>query len=139
MKTIKEKHLTPYIPYRVKFKIVWESSFRNQPDTVETKILTCQNISSITDKRYKKKSVHLILRPLSQLTEEIEHNGEKFIPEQELRRKAYTEFSCFTMDYFITAIFNKKGYDIIPHWMFQDLIKWHFDVFGLLDEGLAIN
>lgn len=40
---------------------------------------------------------------------------------------------------FRTLLNNKKGYDHIPHWMFQDLIKWHFDVFGLIKKGLAMD
>jgi len=34
---------------------------------------------------------------------------------------------------------SEKGYDFLPHGIFQDLIKAHFDVFGLIDKGLAID
>lgn len=64
----------------------------------------------------------LILRPLSDLTKEIEVNGEKFVPR--------SKFFGNPLDYIIT----KNSYEVV-----QQLISWHFDIFGLIDAGLAID
>jgi hypothetical protein len=69
-----------------------------------------------------------LLRPLSDLTKEIEVNGEKFVPIEIL--SAYSTESELLHDIkhgFISVIFG----DV--------LISWHFDIFGLIDAGLAID
>ncbi|MFD2600184.1 hypothetical protein ACFSQ3_14595 [Sphingobacterium corticis] len=64
-----------------------------------------------------------ILRRLSNLTKEIEHKGVKFVPISILG--GFIDFS--------------SGYRFIDYWKVQLLIEWHFDVFVLIDAGLAID
>ena len=75
------------------------------------------------------------LRPLSDLTKEIEHNGEKFVPIEVL-------IPNYTLEYQETFIHAWKS-DIENNYIswknIQLLFEWHFDVFGLIDEGLAIK
>ena len=71
-----------------------------------------------------------ILRPLSQLTQEIEHNGESFIPMDVL----YELFRKTDLFYFDKTNLFRNPYEII-----EKLIEWHFDVFGLINDGLAIE
>lgn len=113
----------------------------------------------------------LVLRPLSDLTKEIEHNGGRFIP-IELIGKLFIEKGGFYegffgwdlptggddyQDYYLTIEHKEEnlwmntwcgrpdegGYEIESHVLeytaFFQLIKWHFDVFGLIEKGLAIN
>lgn len=108
-----------------------------------------------------------ILHPLSDLTKEIEHNGEKFVPMEELfclatkednpiilewevifSKNVYgirfkgigllfmydPEFMCFTQSTIFKA--NHVGFQ---YQLFQKLFEWHFDVFRLIKQGLAIN
>src|SRR5690606_37484510 len=76
----------------------------------------------------------LILRPLSDLTKEIEHNGwsftfsEVYLGNSKLAKILGVERSTF--DNFL----NDIDYSSI-----QLLFKHHFDVFGLIDKGLAID
>lgn len=72
-----------------------------------------------------------ILRPLSDLTKEIEHNGEKFVPIDELDN--YHDFS--TLNY-KDIISNPLRY---PYTVVKKLHEWHFDTFGLIDAELAID
>lgn len=87
-----------------------------------------------------------ILRPLSDLTKEIEHNGEKFVPTVELGKIRVgigiyrpiasdrpIELNIETEDY-SQSIDLHEGYLVM-----QKLIEWHFDVFGLINKGLAID
>jgi hypothetical protein len=106
-----------------------------------------------------------LLRPLSSLVKEIEVNGERFVPIVELAKLAFfktegaelcgnfarledgysfhfsnnTDGVCFSC---------RKGYDgkrwdyncFVPNQLvlFQKLYEWHFDIYGLIDKGLAI-
>ncbi|NIV12884.1 MAG: hypothetical protein GWN62_16865 [Aliifodinibius sp.] len=73
-----------------------------------------------------------ILRPLSDLTKEIEHNGERFIPIKNIGKT-----STFYGD---TPICNiEKDYRLWAVWEFEKLLEWHFDIFGLIEKGLAID
>jgi len=106
----------------------------------------------------------LILRPLSDLTKEIEVNGEKFVPSNIL----LTEFKIADdISKFKSTKWNlgfEKGYlcmfYLVPSteedlrndgWMqlkfltplrydiYNKLLEWHFDVFGLIESKLAID
>lgn len=76
-----------------------------------------------------------ILRPLSDLTKEIEHNGERFVPIDVIFKecgftKTTNHFQEFTED--VRA--GKTEYRAISR-----LFEWHFDVFELIEKGLAVN
>ena len=72
-----------------------------------------------------------LLYPLSMLTQEIEHNGEKvfFV-------KKYTEdiqkelIACQTDNTF---------YEMLPFFVIEEMLEHHFDIFGLIERGLAID
>jgi len=81
------------------------------------------------------------LRSLSDLTKEIEHNGEKFVPalvlwsvniEEEKLFKLYGDIPF----YWTTCLeLDRKHLD----WgTIQKLLEWHFDIYGLIDNNLAI-
>ena len=106
-----------------------------------------------------------ILHPLTDLTKEIEHNGKTFVPIVELAKmswidevvdfkyqslKAETVFIAFSDKY------NVFGYDsntqsffgaadgescsvVNQFSLFENMIKWHFDIAGLIDKGEAID
>jgi hypothetical protein len=96
--------------------------------------------------------VRLFLRPFSDLTKEIEVNGEKFIPIDILKQE-------FLIDYFVfgeykfgwTGFIDPIGNNHFPIYMkneimdecsylfYQKLVEWHFDIFGLIDAGLAVD
>lgn len=71
-----------------------------------------------------------ILRPISDLTKEIEVNGEKFIP----LYKLISEDRTFTTSFIYTF-----GYEELKVSVYELLLKWHFDVFGLIEKGLGID
>jgi hypothetical protein len=110
----------------------------------------------ITYKNFR--DVKPILRPLSDLVKEIEVNGERFIPLGKLHYKYcltasgkrttkasyeyYIDKNCYATFYSVnggsfgiyidTIDINKTPYRIL-RWLFE----WHFDVFGLIEKGLA--
>jgi hypothetical protein len=103
-----------------------------------------------------------LLRPLSDLTKEIEVNGEKFVPIVKLgvlyfpkseienggvliEELVYkdNEFKNYFQDYNyigdnVNLYYKNIGYSESVK-IQQQLFQWHFDVFGLIEKGLAIN
>ena len=105
------KHLAPYLPYDI--GCVIPLGYHRTLDVNILQIMIKENFFKC----------YLKLRPLSDLTKEIEHNGESFVPIDYL--EDMIDFSC--------------GYERIEYWKVQQLIEWHFDVFGLISAGLAID
>ena len=101
-----------------------------------------------------------ILRPLSDLTNEIEHNGEKFIPIYRLAELfLYNDIHNHSLRKFevrdnyilvtfgsqdgvnstITSVQIKTALFRMEYWQLEKLFEWNFDVFGLIPENLAID
>ncbi len=121
---ITEKKIMQYLPYDVEIII------ENYNNACWVLPLTVDNYVNYFDKRYKSnniKSVKLILRPLLDLTKEIEHNGEKFVPIEDFKKAGY----IFPL--------NEDNFYNLPYGIVNILLKWHFDIYGLIDAGLAID
>jgi hypothetical protein len=135
------KHLSPYLPYNLK-GIYHESIIT----------LSLNGFSSPTEIGYDislflKCEIKPILRPLSDLNKEITHDGKTFVPMkwmeaninknisfyQPINTEISLEIEIITEDYSQTI--NLYDGCICA----QKLHEWHFDVFGLIDNGLAIN
>jgi len=131
MEKLELKHLAPYLPYGLNVKIV--SKIRNYK---EGQIRELKGQLFWDFGRTKREIIKPTLRPLSDLV--VGGNGEDTF--SDLSNKAFTmNLSNDNWDKFCRDIRKPKGYDLIPHWIFQDLIKNHFDVFGLIEKGLAID
>ena len=81
----------------------------------------------------------LVLHPLSDLTKEVEVNGEKFVPMEYFYKIAcpnnttYDEFVSMNIRQFMNPLIKLK------HFFVAKLIEWRFDVFSLIPNGLAID
>lgn len=105
-----------------------------------------------------------ILHPLSDLTKEIEHNGEKFVPIVELAKISsmvddINKYEISTNSRFLSIYFENnqifsysKKYrsftyecfgslHMCPYQfqLFQKLIEWHFDIANLIEKCEAID
>jgi hypothetical protein len=123
------KHLAPYLPYRLKMNYGVHN-----PELIgiygDYTIYLKYNDGRIKDQdisNYKP-----ILYPLEYLTKEIEVNREKFVPSEKIA------VHLFEYD-FLAMVINRKNTKGIPFWVVQKLFEWHFDVFGLIPAGLAID
>jgi len=108
MKTLELKHIAPYLP----FGLQYINTLRNEINS-----LTIYQYPKFVQVNKSKNAITLnsykpILRPLSDLTKEIEIEGIKFVPIDISEIKLHT--------------YNK-------------LLEWHFDVFGLIEQGLAVD
>ena len=150
----KQEFLAMSYPYEIKLV------YRN--DKSWPIIMAIGNLDEVlhTNKDYKP-----ILHPLSDLTKEIEHKGEKFVPIVELARMAWKEplinkfkinngtlWYNFDGDEYYFEFRPNKGFlfaRMTPYesfmpidnqlGLFQKLIEWHFDLFDGIKNNEAIN
>jgi hypothetical protein len=157
------KHLAGYLPYNLKGLI------KNTSDTfVElSTYISNKEFKWTIDMFLGDSNVKPILRPLSDLTKEIEVNGEKFVPLVEICKISETVNKVLRINSksnicgfdFINGIqevlrfcyhFNTNHFQLtdeegdngcIIHQMemFEKLLEWHFDIYGLIEKGLAID
>jgi hypothetical protein len=119
------KHIAPYLPYGLK-AIATDINLIN--------IVRLNEVEFILKEQSK---IKLILRPLSDITEEIEHNGEKFTPHKKLN---YDLNIVSNIDSLYDIDYNFYSPTVGETWrILQKIIAWNFDVFGLIDKGLAID
>ena len=113
------KHLAPYLPYNlmIKYRVGKLSGYKYD-------FLTGQRLDSLSMYKYFKP----ILRPLSDLTKEIEVNGEKFVPQDKLPH--------LDLKWLINSdnLIMKTNYEDV-----LKLLSWHIDLFNLISNGLAID
>lgn len=179
------KHLASYLPYGV--KVIHEDEIKEIHGIINDEIYLSYNDIGTDNNYCFAEDIILILRPLSQLTTEIEHEGEKFVPIIELykysnkynynnnidyefvdswgagkilkvyhnkEKTSYTEFIFSNLSFRKDRTYNKGsncfGFDL-PHSivsadeiyhqykLFDKLLEWHFDIYGLIDKNLAIE
>lgn len=146
MEKLTIKHLAPYLPYglninnnEVNLSMVIDVRDYEPP-------IKLVGIDSVVGSTYLKP----ILRPLSDLTKEIEINGIPIIPFDEiyigvesynvniLRYSMYVEYWMMG-ERFVDHIYKIKDFDNCPYRIMEKLFEWHFDIYGLIEKGLAID
>ena len=141
---LRREFITPYMPYELKWKCSLETE--TMIGITDNRIIFAMNgdeISSSYEFEHKSQSCKPILRPLSDLPNEIEHNGNKFIPMEVMFGWDITEEKEF--DIYGTLPDAWKSFlavNIARDWDYRTsilLFQWHFDVFGLIPEGIAIK
>lgn len=130
--TIKE--LAPYLPYEIG---VAKEGFATQYFRADT-------FSSVYDAIILH-DFRPLLRPLSDLTSEIEHNGERFVPIVELNKiRRDFGFGDVTNDLAFEDYgegAESWGYSLDLNeaiLIYNKLSEWHFDHQGLIERGLAL-
>lgn len=154
------KHLSVYLPYKLQFYQEW--SYKRGID-VELTMLNVDRFADFTSLEgiWLIDDLKPILLPLSDLTKEIEVNGEVFIPMVFLFEKfckkhpskysldtgnniilidVECEFDSLYFSYHIhdklfelTRKYGDTYTSINQYEMFKLLKKWHFDIFGLIE------
>ena len=136
MKTLELKDICGYLPYGLMQKHYNDvCSF-----TIETQSCMGKDVFHEMPIRFGKP----ILRPMSDLTEEITHRGEKFVPMVELGECANVEVEVadfeFKRDKVVDVLFHNilsgERSSII---IFDKFHEWMFDYRGLISAGLAID
>jgi len=142
MKTIELKHILPYLLYKIDILI----KRLKYPVSEYIEKLSLSNIGVIENKLY---NVKLVLRPLSDLTKEIEIDGEKFVPIDkildthsfisDIHISKFRKFKIIQEQINILKDIKELGYKYCDYWFLQYLFEWHFDISGLIEQGLAVD
>ena len=131
--------ISPYIPYKLKVlsgdaKEIYELSgiaIREGAVFYERFI---QIAGEELPRYYNQNIIYCkpILRPLSDISKIIEHDGKRF--------SAFNVLAKSASEYIPEKNLNKKAVsELLGNYsQVEKLIEWHFDVFGLIDKGLAI-
>ena len=163
MKTLELKHLAPYLPYRLKCKYkdkILELDGCSNHGKSKISLLTINEGNRTAFMLAEVNECKPILRPLSDLTKEIEVNGTKFVPAFVFLKNDYKQWEFKKIevaDYFkelksVGAVGIRKGISNSVNYridlamkgkhqleFFQKLFEWHFDCFDLIKNGLAID
>ena len=130
--TLELKHLAPYLPYELKVM----RNINGQSFIIEIKESSLFYVSIVHQDKP-------ILHPLLDLTKEIEVDGEKFVPIDRLRKELPVlnqwRFNNETLEFYSLNYGRFYGLAVMPFMVVQRLFEMHFDVFGLIGEGLAID
>ena len=137
------KHIAPYLPYGLNIleyshgrgkDVVLPMGLKNMSDNehkIETGItLVCSD-----------PEIKPILRPLSDLTKEIRHDGDRFVPAVMIEGLiAENVIDTANLPYSAIVYFLKRHRAAaLPYTIIEILLRLHFDIFGLIEEGLAID
>jgi hypothetical protein len=134
------KHLAPYLPYGLEVKTDKWIEEIGSIDGITGNLKDIRLTLIINRDKEKTKAItwtplmeHCkpILRPLSDLTKVIQHNGDEFIPYIE-----YNYISDF-LEELSTLDHTYMGH--VQYKVINVLFELHFDVFGLIEKELAID
>jgi len=135
------KHLAGYLPYGLKYKDIPDGFDGIRELDIQTFDWCLENGKPI-------------LRPLLDLTKEIEVDGDKFVPIDVIGEDVeinicdcdyisdWCERGGNFLDYlneFIEQKYGNHHLNFLPFGFIQKLLKWHFDIYGLIPAGLAID
>lgn len=153
MKKLTIDELAPYLPYGL--KVIFESkggrTFELEGlrlNSLKSPINTESFFISSNNATYFIGDFKPILRPLSDLTKEIEVNGERFVP---IEMFEIGDDGGYNFDFgngntqLIASLKTISEYNVthdisyLPFQVVKELISWHFDIFNLIPEGLAID
>lgn len=137
MKTLELKDICGYLPYGLRIM---------RPPTnvpVVAELLDIRKDFTILGAGHID-TYRAVLRPMSDLTKEITHKGEKFVPMVELGECANVEVEVadfeFKRDKVVDVLFHNilsgERSSII---IFDKFHEWMFDYRGLISAGLAID
>lgn len=129
------KHIAPYLPYNIQARDVGNHD----------KIIKNNAILATVACTYPH-AIKPLLRPMSDLFKEIEHQGEKVCVAELIRDSAPNEkhlWGINTKQQTLTNITRERFWMplkeplSLPYWAIEILFEYHFDVFGLIENGLA--
>lgn len=141
------EHLAPYLPYGL--NLIYHQF--GDPRTTKMTIRDIETVLMLVNRHVENKARFPILRPLSDLTKEIEHKGERFVPLIKLvdpdndkgdwakcKVEIYNPFPHINMNHKYFRVVhdelgevisvNPKNINVLPYSMIQKLFEWHFAV-----------
>lgn len=134
MKTLELKDICGYLPYGLKYQWTNMKSVRLISMTDEVDYSSQHSLSTAWEWMVHRQA-RPILRPMSDLTEEITHRGEKFVPLDVFNdRGHFIEFDTAGLLYTVGGCMDSDWLMV-----FDKFHEWMFDYRGLISAGLAID
>jgi hypothetical protein len=137
------KHLSPYLPYKLKCELLnYKSDYVGEKYGIINGFyyLGGEVHYTFKDRSTAGKTRDLIkpiLRPLSDFNKFTNINGVDFYPLNEIHKIFNGSIDCYKVKKMWK--FNDWNTKNIQYGIFIKMIEWHFDVFGLIEKGLAID
>lgn len=138
MEKLELKNLAPYLPYGL--MVQYEGAKKYEVILLESKTLQIRVSRFPYRLRFSFSEIKPILRPLSDLTKEIEVNGEKFVPYDYFYDDPENDWfdGNVWLNYMFEGNIDKTDLNFIPYYIVQKLLEWHFNIFDL-PENLYVN
>ena len=134
MKTLELKDICGYLPYGLKYQWTNMKSVRLISMTDEVDDSSQHSLSTAWEWMVHRQA-RPILRPMSDLTKEITHKGEKFVPLDVLNNRGhFIEFDAAGLLYTVGGCMDSDWLMV-----FDKFHEWMFDYRGLISAGLAID
>lgn len=142
------KHLAGYLPYELNALCVRTNEIRKVTLLHFTYDLKTVGHNHLIYEGLLLEKHKPILCPLSDLTKEIEVNGEKFVPIEwfeigdDVNDSEEYDHGNIKLIKTMESIskFNISNDMLhLPYGVVQKLYEWHFDIHGLIEAGLAID
>lgn len=133
------KHLAPYLPYGLKVRRMSDHNSPINNFTLQGLSTNgCYGSEDITPWEFEK--CKPILRPLSELNrEDVSVGDNKYEGYFHFLEETYLNHTEGIEHLKRIANEDSRWMYSINLYLYQHLLEWHFDVFGLIDEGLAID
>ena len=138
------KHLAAYLPYGLKVQHNYKPSF--DKIIIREVKLECLSNECCTfslgqdwyfDDEENECEIKPILRPLSKLTELMPNNDVSYVSYLWYEVVSTDSYSFCKDDFYENC--SLGDIDLLPIKVYQQLCEWHFDIFGLIDAGLAVE
>jgi len=127
------KHLAPYLPYGLKIEIASMdiSLTMTVDDEMDSETIS---LTDAIENNHKP-----MLRPLD-LTKPITVDGIEIVPIDTLNLMLGNnlEYRHGKYSMYIDGSWT-NSYTELPYEIVEKLLSWHFDVFGLIEQGLAVE
>lgn len=137
MSKLEFKQIVAYLPYNVEIYYLGTDIDLETPKFIRTNLLGVkknEHFNSVTfffnlygrgkeKTSYSNNPIKLILKPLSKLKQD---------------KELINELDKFSFGTFF-EIFNEKEINKIPNILYDLLIEKHYDLFGLIEKGLAVD
>lgn len=147
---LETKHLAAYLPYKLNCLIT-----DNEKEVIDEMFAVYDDgtacFANVIESSQGFESIKPILRPLIDMNKELFINGMfGFIPAKRIANE-YLNTSYWGANEIGTGVLDKDnkmvnlcfiGNEIVgecPFLIYQSLCEWHFDIFGLIEKGLAVD
>lgn len=138
---IKQEFLAMSLPYGLKVQFTDSNERGYSKEVIGTigcvyddGVITCFDTVNAAPDEFR-----MILHPLSDITKEITHNGVPFVPIVELLENSSFDTSKMSEEEIMSFGEVYSRIDLITLNDLPLYLQWHFDLFGGIESGEAIN